>query len=378
MLIKRELQPLLEKSVLNREVVSILYGPRQAGKTTLLKELMKTRQKVWWVNGDDLGAQEIFSQARLEFLKEKVGDSQWVVIDEAQRIENIGLSLKLIHDHLPAKLVVSGSASFELASKINEPLTGRTETFWLYPLSLKEVELERVPEVTEAGWWGKILRFGLYPRIWRLVGEENKQRYLEEMVDKYLYHDLLSFEKVRKPKLVVDLLRLLAFQVGSEVSVNELASRLAISRQTVESYLDLLEKMFVLVRLGGFSRNLRREIYRSAKYYFVDVGLRNALVRDWRELGWRNDVGQLWENLMVMEIIKRYNNQAKRANFYFWRTYNGQEIDLVVEEGGKLKGYEFKWNERKKAKKPKLFLETYPSSKFAVINRKNWNMDLSF
>ncbi len=372
MLIKRELQPLLEKSLEDRSLVTVLYGPRQAGKTTLLKEVIRKKGDVWWVNGDDLGAQEIFSQPRLEFLREKIGAKKLVVIDEAQRVENIGLSLKLIQDNLAVKLVVSGSASFELASKINEPLTGRTETFWLYPLSLTEVKEKRLPEWSEGEWWGRVLRFGLYPRVWRLVGEERKIRYLEELVDKYLYHDLLSFERVRKPKLVVDLLRLLAFQVGSEVSVNELASRLAISRQTVEKYLDLLEKMFVVIRLGGLSRNLRREVYKSAKYYFVDVGFRNALIRDWRELELRNDLGQLWENLMVVEVLKRVKNRGERANFYFWRTYDGQEIDLVEERGGKLCGYEFKWNERKKVREPRLFLETYPESKWRVVNRENY------
>ena len=348
----------------------IIYGPRQAGKTTLIKLMLSDLgEKYEYFTGDDLYAQNVFSKNELESLK-RILKNEILVIDEAQRIENIGLSLKLIYDNLPIKIIASGSASFDLANKLSEPLTGRTKTFQLYPMAYAEVK-DQYDKISPETFLEEILRFGMYPKVHTLTGHREKEDYLYEYLNNYLYKDILVFEGVRKPKKVVDLLTLLALQIGKEVAISELAQNLALSQKSVQSYLDVLEKMFVIVNLRGFSRNLRKEISKTSKYYFIDVGLRNALIRNFNPLNLRSDAGDLFENWFVMEKIKAASIFDKPANFYFWRTYDQQEIDLIEERGGKLAGYEIKWKSAK-IKPPSDWLNTYKEAIFEVVDKDNY------
>jgi len=369
------IQRILEKKLIEaiekgRDAV-ILYGPRQAGKTTLIERVLESlKLKALVLSGDDVRVQEELSQHHLDFLKKKLGKSQLLVIDEAQRINNIGLTLKLLHDQLKVKLFVSGSSSFELANRLNEPMTGRTRTFTLYPLAYSEIKpllFEKPKEQLE-----EILRFGMYPRVWTLETEKEKEEYLRDLLNNYLYKDILIFEKIRKPKKVLDLLTLLALQIGSEVKISELATQLGISQQTVEIYLDALEKMFVIVNLRGFSRNLRSEIAKTSKYYFVDIGLRNALIGNFSQLKLRDDTSRLFENWFIIERLKLQFNKQLYANQYFWRTYEQNEIDLIEERSGKLFAYECKWQVKKKINAPALWKKTYLNSIFKTVNSENY------
>lgn len=354
-----------------RKVV-IIYGPRQAGKSTIINEIIsKTNRSHIVFLGDDVYAQKILSNNEIESLKRIVGNNDLIVIDEAQRIENIGLTLKLLIDNFSARILVSGSASFDLANKISEPLTGRNKIFWLYPLAVSELA-EKYRSVSPSLSLEEMLRFGMFPKIHTLTTENEKIDYLFEYVNSYLSKDILMFENIRKPKKVLDLLSLLALQIGKEVSIAELAQNLVMNQKTVQSYLDVLEKMFVIVNLRGFSRNLRKEIAKTSKYYFLDVGLRNALIRNFNKLDTRPDVGDLFENWFVVEKMKASQNTGKIANFYFWRTYDQQGIDLIEERDGKLMGYECKWNGDKKAKVPEIWLETYDNASFEVVNNENY------
>ncbi len=369
-MINREIGAKIKEAINGERKVIIIYGPRQAGKTTLIKHLLsEINQEFEYFTGDDLYAQNIFSKNELELLKKSI-KSDILVIDEAQKIENIGLSLKLIFDNLPVKIITSGSASFELADKLNESLTGRTKTFWLYPLAFSEIE-DRYRKMTAETALEEMLLYGMYPKVHELDSNQDKESYLYEYLNNYLYKDILSFAGVRKPKKVVDLLTLLALQIGGEVKISELAQNLSISQKAVENYLDVLEKMFVLVNLRGFSRNLRKEISKTSKYYFFDVGLRNALLRNFNPLNLRSDAGELFENWFIMEKIKAASIFEWPANFYFWRTYDQQEIDLIEERAGKLFGYEVKWR-KAKAKKPLDWLRTYDNSQYEVVNNENY------
>jgi hypothetical protein len=349
----------------------ILYGPRQAGKTTLVRQLLAGIPNALSFVGDDLYTQALLARHELEHLKRIVGSATTLFIDEAQRIENIGLTMKLLVDNLPVSIIASGSASFELADRLSEPLTGRARTFHLHPLSWEEVaEKYRMaaPELALE----EMLRFGMYPRVHTLGGDSEKEEYLYSYVNSYLYRDLLEFEQVKKPKKVVDLLVLLAHQIGQEVAVSELSNTLGLSQKTVENYLDILEKMFVLVNIRGFSRNLRKEVTKTSRYYFSDVGVRNALIRSFVRLEVRDDSGGLFENWFVMERIKQAGNRRSHKGFYFWRTYDQHEIDLVEDVGGRLTGFECKWSPKSKLKAPKDWLQSYPGAGFEVVTRANW------
>ena len=311
--------------------------------------------------------QSLLSQPDASLLKKQTGQAKLIVIDEAQKIENIGQSLKLIFDIFSPYIIASGSASFDLANKINEPLTGRTETFILYPFSVLEIPINP-PQISFVERLEEFLRFGLYPEVVLTDDEKEKIDYLNELINTYLYKDILSFEQIRKPKKVIDLLTLLALQIGNEVSILELANNLSLSKIIVEKYLDILEKMFVIINLRGFSRNLRKEISKTSKYYFVDLGLRNALLRNFNPLHLRNDVGVMFENFCVIERIKALANKRETANFYFWRTYDQKEIDLIEERRGKLFAYEFKWRKSKKITASATeFTSAYPNSEFRII-----------
>jgi hypothetical protein len=370
MIINRTIRKELEDAINNSDrKVIVLYGPRQAGKTTLIEMLLSEELNYKKYNGDDIFTQNIFSNNNLENLKRSIGEKDFLIIDEAQRINNIGLSLKLIIDNLPVKIIVSGSVSFDLASKVCEPLTGRTKTFWLYPLSLREVK-DKIPQMENDKIIEEILLYGMYPKVWNIKGKAEKEDYLFEYINNYLYRDILTISKIKKPKKVVDLLTLLALQIGSEVSISELAKNTNLTQATVENYLDILEKMFVIFNIRGFSRNLRKEISKTSKYYFFDMGVRNALIRNFNPLSLRNDTGEMFENWVISEKIKKSNNSRVFSNFYFWRTYDQQEIDLIEESKGKIIAYECKWKKNVK-KVPNDWRKTYPQSKFNLINKDN-------
>lgn len=374
MLFNRTIAKEVEKALISgKRQVIIIYGPKQSGKTTLINALISKMgsQKIQKYIGDDLYAQNIFSNHELSSLKRVIGNSKILIIDEAQRIENIGLTLKLLADNLPLAILTSGSASFDLANKINEPLTGRTKTFWLYPLSFQETAFNQSASSPQT-FLEEILRFGMYPKVHTLKDEQERQNYLYEYLNNYLYKDILSFGNIRKPKKVIDLLSLLALQIGQEVSVAELAQNLALSQKAVLNYLDILEKMFVLINLRGFSRNLRKEISKTSKYYFVDVGLRNALIRNFNPLRLRADADELFENWFVIERIKLSQNLNHPANFYFWRTWDQKEIDLIEERNGRLFGFECKWSAKKKTSAPKEWLATYNNAEFQVVHSQNF------
>jgi len=364
--IKKELESALKNT--DRKVI-ILYGPRQAGKTTLIEMLLHQDLSYKKYNGDDIFTQNIFSNNNLESLKREIGEKDLLIIDEAQRINNIGLSLKLIIDNLPIKVIVSGSASFDLADKVCEPLTGRTKTFWLYPLSLREVK-DKFPQMEKDKIIEEMLLYGMYPKIWNIEGKKEKEDYLFEYINSYLYRDILTISKIKKPKKIIDLLILLALQIGSEVSVSELAQNTNLTQSTVENYLDVLEKMFVIFNIRGFSRNLRKEISKTSKYYFFDLGVRNALIRNFNNLSLRSDADAMFENWVISEKIKKSNNNRDFSNFYFWRTYDQQEIDLIEESKGNIIAYECKWKKDTK-KIPNDWKKTYPQSQFNLINKDN-------
>lgn len=371
-MIKRKLEEQLKSAVMGERKVIIIYGPRQAGKTTLIKSVLQGMgENFEYFTGDDLRTQDAFSKNELESLKRMLRNNT-IVIDEAQKIKNIGVTLKLIFDNLPVKIIASGSASFDLANKLSEPLTGRTKTFLLYPLAYSEVS-DKYRRMSQDASLEEILRFGMYPKVHTLGSDREKEEYLYEYLNNYLYKDILTFENVRKPKKVVDLLILLALQLGKEVAISELAQNLSLSQKTVENYLDILEKMFVLVNIRGFSRNLRKEISKTSKYFFVDIGMRNALIRNFNPLNIRTDAGELFENWFIIEKIKAAGIFEKPANFYFWRTYDQQEIDLIEERGGKLIGYEVKWSPSKKISAPIDWTETYKGADFKLVTRENYS-----
>lgn len=349
----------------------IVYGPRQAGKTTLVRALLADMPDALSLPGDDLYIQTLLAKHELEHLKRVVGNASIVFIDEAQRIDNIGLTMKLLVDHLPIKVIASGSASFELADRLAEPLTGRARTFHLHPLSWQELAPKYRLTSPETALQD-MLRFGMYPRMHMLQSDREREEYAIDYINHYLYRDLLEFEQIKKPKKVVDLLVLLAHQIGREVAVSELATSLGLSQRTVESYLDVLEKMFVLINVRGFSRNLRKEVTKTSRYYFSDVGLRNALIRNFTALSLRGDVGELFENWFVMERIKRADNARESTGFYFWRTYDQKEIDLIEDRNGKLSAFECKWSPAARTKAPADWTAAYPEAHFTVATRDNW------
>ncbi len=373
MLIKRQAYNLLKQKLQENKVI-LLYGPRRVGKTTLLKELVKElekREKVKFVNGENLIIQKELSSQSIEKLKSFVGNAHLLIIDEAQKIPEIGLNLKLIIDSIPKiKIIASGSASFSLAQKVGEPLTGRKKTIHLYPLSVKELI-----NIKDKTYYQEIfethLIFGGYPEVFNLKSNEEKQEYLNELIDSYLFRDIFEIEQIKNSKKIKDLLTLLAFQIGKEVSLSELGNSLNLHSDTVARYLDLMEKSFIIVNIRGFSRNLRKEITKTSRYYFYDNGARNALINNFNPVNLRNDIGELWENYIIMERIKKQSYEQIFSNNYFWRTYDQKEIDWVEERQGKLFGYEIKWS-GKKPKEPKIWRETYPNAEFKIIDRENY------
>jgi hypothetical protein len=353
--------------------VLLIYGPRRVGKTTLLqKTLSETTLKYKLDSGDNIQTQQILGSQDFSKILEYVEGYELIAIDEAQNIPNIGMGLKIIVDQVPGiKVIATGSSSFELAGQVGEPLTGRKQTLVLYPLSQMELrQTYNRHELTQN--ISDYLIFGGYPEVLQVTSRIERISIISEITNSYLLKDLLVFERVKSSRILLDLLKLLAFQMGNEVSLNELATQLSIDVKTVQRYLDLLEKAFVIFRLNGFSRNLRKEVTSKAKYYFLDTGIRNAIIAQFNNLDQRNDVGQLWENFLMIERLKLRSYCNIPANPYFWRTYDQQEIDLVEEREGKLFGYEIKWSPNKVTTAPDLWKETYSNAEFRTINQQNY------
>lgn len=370
-MIRRIYEPL--DQFLKPNKVLLLYGPRRVGKTTLLKQtLANSELKYKLDSGDNIVTQQILNSRDFSQILNYVEGYELLAIDEAQNIPNIGIALKIIVDQIPGiKVIATGSSSFELAGQVGEPLTGRKRTLILYPISQAELlqshnRFELKQKIFD------YLIFGCYPEVLTVTSRSEKINTITEIANSYLLKDILAFERVKSSRTILDLLKLLAFQIGNEVSLNELATQLGVEIRTVQRYLDLLEKSFVIYRLNGFSRNLRKEITSKAKYYFLDNGIRNAIIAQFNQPDLRNDVGQLWENFIMMERIRHRAYSDKLANVYFWRTYDQKEVDLVEEREGKLFGYEIKWSASKKQSSPALWLETYDNAEYQVINPDNY------
>jgi len=353
--------------------VVVLYGPRRIGKTTLVKDILEDiKEEYLFLNGENNSVQKWLSSQELDVLKRYIGNYKFVIIDEAQKIDKIGLNLKIIVDHIDdIKILATGSSSFELANQVGEPLVGRKWQFTLYPIAQLELQKEENLSETENNLDLRLI-YGVYPDVVTATSNENRKDVLNDIVDSYLYRDLLEFDEIKKSQKIIDILKNLAFQIGKEVSLQELASAVSLNLRTVEKYLDLLEKTFVIKRVYGFSRNLRKEITKMSRFYFFDNGVRNAIIQNFNTIDLRNDVGELWENYIFMERLKRNEYKKIGANIYFWRTYDQKEIDLIEEREGKLFGYEFKYNEKKKTNAPVGWLDTYSNAEFRVINRNNY------
>lgn len=359
------------KSIAIQKAV-IIYGPRRCGKTTLLNKLVaKAEEGYLFANGEDISVQEYLESQSIEKLKSFLGKKKMLIIDEAQKIKNIGLNIKLILDNIPkVKVIASGSSSFDLAKQVGEPLTGRKITLKMYPLA--QLELSNIQSRVQIdACLEERLIYGSYPEVILNKNNIKNVTYLREIVNSYLYKDILELERIRHSDKITRLLQLLAFQIGKEVSYNELSTKLGMSKNTIERYLDLLEKSFVVFKLRGFSRNLRKEITKNPRFYFYDTGIRNALINNFNPLTMRDDLGMLWENYIIIERLKKQEYLNINSNNYFWRTYNQKEIDLVEERKGKLFGYEIKW-QNKKGKTPKEWEEAYKNSSYQLINKENY------
>lgn len=357
-------------SKMNSGKAIILLGPRQTGKTTLLGKIARQVGEFLLLDCDDPVVRSQLENANTEEIKQIVGKYKLIFIDEAQRIKNIGLTLKIITDKLKdIRLLVSGSSSIDLSSEISEPLTGRKWEYFLFPVSWSEL-YNHFGHLTSLQQLETRLVFGMYPEVINNPGSEIE--ILRQLSGSYLYKDVLTFQGIRKPELLEKLLRALAFQIGSEVSYNELASLLQVDKKTISNYIDLLEKAFIVFRLQPFGRNLRSEINTSRKIYFYDTGIRNAVVANFNSLNLRNDTGALWENFLMSERMKNNHYKGIWANSFFWRTTQQQEIDYIEELDGKLFAYEFKWKPAKNSRFPKTFINAYPGASTKFVSNENF------
>lgn len=369
-MIHRELQLVINQKLFKGKVI-VLTGPRQTGKTTLLKQIIKIQQApALLLNCDEPEVRTLLSNVNIQALRTLTSNYKIIVVDEAQRVKNIGLTLKLIADSFPhIQLLATGSSSLELADEINEPLTGRKFAYNLYPFSVKELTTATNRLVEKQSLETRLI-YGTYPDVINFP-EEAKERLLN-LSDSYLYKDILALSNVRKPVHLEKLLVALSLQIGSEVSYHELAQTTGTTAETVEHYIDLLEKCFVVFRRHAFSRNYRNEIKKSKKIYFYDNGIRNAIIQNFSPLNLRQDTGFLWENYFVSERMKANHYRRYFTKNYFWRTFQQQEIDLIEETDGKLMAFELKWNEKRNPKIPTSFAETYPHHEFHIVNRENY------
>lgn len=369
--IKRDLEDTIRRN-LNRGKIIILYGPRRAGKTTLIKHLFSDTKTYLYLNCREKRIQQQVIPDSLA-LKSIIGDSKNIVFDEAQYLEEPGEVFTVAIDTFPdINIIASGSSSFELSGKVQEPSTGRNLPFYLFPLSYNEIA-RHFPATDMNFYIEQILRFGSYPEVFHYLTIDEKIRYLQTLTDDYLYKDILDFERVKQSKKLRELLVVLSLQIGQEVSYYELSTILSLDRKTVEHFINLLEQTYVLFRLYGFSRNLRSEINRKVKVYFYDLGVRNALINNFNTLNLRSDSGGLFENYFISEMIKQNINRAYKSNFYFWRTYDQKEIDLIEEKEGKLFGYECKYSKKKVISKATLskFQKAYPGSTITTVSPHN-------
>jgi predicted AAA+ superfamily ATPase len=346
----------------------VLIGPRQVGKSTLIREILK-QQEYLFLDGDDFKVQQQLIEPNTNYLKRLIGDKKIVFIDEAQRIKNIGITSKIIIDQFKeVQLILSGSSAFELNNEINEPLTGRKWEYNLYPISFQELEqtigFSEVSKQLE-----QRIIYGMYPDALNYIGKEKEV--LENLINSYLYKDILMLSGIKKADVLQKLTQALALQIGNEVSYNELSQLIGVNKETISSYIDLLEKAYVLFRVNPFSRNLRNEIKTNRKIYFYDTGLRNALISNFNQLELRQDKGALWENFLISERLKHLKYHKLYTKTYFWRTAQQQEIDWIEEIDGKITAYEFKWKSKKKVKFPQKFIEAY-QAKVKVIDTDNY------
>jgi predicted AAA+ superfamily ATPase len=367
------IERILEKQILakiNTNKAIIILGSRQVGKTTLLKSLFENSSETIWLNADEPDIQAIFANISSKRFEAIIGNKKMIIIDEAQRIPDIGLKMKLITDQLPSiQLIATGSSAFELSNKLNEPLTGRKWEFKMYPISFQEM-------VNHHGLLNEIrllphrLVYGFYPDVVNHQG--NEKEILKQLSDSYLYKDLLMMDQIKKPSALVKFLQALALQIGSQVSYQELAQICGLDGKTIEKYMMLLEQSYIIFRLASFSRNQRNELKKSRKVYFLDNGIRNALIANFEHIENRTDIGALWENYLVSERIKYLAYHQKWVNNWYWRTTEQQEIDYVEEENGQLSAFEFKWNPKTKGSVPISFRKTYPAATINWIHRENF------
>ena len=357
------------QDVLHKDKAIILLGARQTGKTTLLKHLFDNKDNTLWLNGDEADVNNLFAHATATSLRAVIGNYTTVIIDEAQRIENIGLKLKLITDQIPnVQLIATGSSAFDLSNRINESLTGRKWEFQLFPLSFAEM-VQHHGLLEEKRLLRHRLLFGYYPDV--VVNQGNEQRILRLLSDSYLYKDILQWEGILKPDRLLILLKALAFQIGSQVSYNELSQICNLDSKTVEKYVLLLEKTFIIFRLGSLARNLRNELKFSRKIYFCDNGIRNSLISNFSQIDMRDDKGALWENFLVSERMKKLHYSEIWANSYYWRTKDQQEIDYIEEKDGVISAFEFKWNIKKQPKLNTTFQTAYHVNDLQIISPDN-------
>ncbi len=371
-LINRTIKGNIIKNLKPNKVI-ILAGARRVGKTILIKQIVEyLNEPCLLLNGEDMNISETLSRRTVQNYKNLLGDRRYLIIDEAQKIKNIGLAVKLMIDEIPGlKILLSGSSAFDLTNTLGEPLTGRKITFHLFPISESELsETEELIQKTDN--LRERLVFGNYPELLHCGNKSEKTEYLQEIVNSYLLKDILTFDGIKNSDKLFNLLKLIAYQTGSLVSHQELGRQLGIGKNTIERYLDLLSKVFIIHKVGGFSKNLRKEIVKNSKWYFYDNGIRNTLIANLNPLELRNDIGLLWENYMVSERLKFQSYERMLVNNYFWRTYDRQEIDWVEEREGIEYAYEFKWNPQK-IKVPVAWKKAYPNSKFSTITSENYS-----
>lgn len=368
-MINRYLQQIIEQRLYKKKAI-LLFGARQTGKSTLAEAVLQSSGKEYLImNGDDADVRDLFSQVTATKLRGIFGNHQLVLIDEAQRIPQIGLAIKIIIDQLKdVQVIATGSSSFELSGQVNEPLTGRKYEYMLYPLSFGEM-VNHHGLLEEKRMIQHRMIYGYYPEIVSSPGEERER--LKLLAGSYLYKDLLMLENIKKPVLLEKILRALALQLGQEVNYTELGQLTGTDRKTIEKYIDLLEKAFVIFQVPAFAKNVRNEIKKGRKIYFYDCGIRNAVIGNFTSLDSRPDTGALWENFIIAERLKYLRNVGNDSRLYFWRTTQQQEIDLVEDDNGKLTAVEFKWNKNSKARIPLTFRENYPGAEMKVVTPEN-------
>ena len=367
-MITRSIEQRIRKQLFGGQAI-VIMGARRVGKTTLFRQLLESEDNVLWMSGDEPDVRGLFENITSTRLKAIIGNARLVVIDEAQRITDIGIKLKLITDQMPeVQLLASGSSSFDLANKINEPLTGRKWEYKLFPLSFAELVGE-TNLLEEKRMIPHRMVYGSYPDVVTHQGDEIA--ILRELTQSYLYKDILEFDKIHKPDKLAKLLQALAYQIGSEVSFNELAQLCGLDAKTIANYVTMLEQAYIIFRLGSFSRNLRNELKSSRKIFFYDNGIRNAIIGNFSQVENRDDVGALFENYVIAECVKRKEYTGDYANSWFWRNTNRQEIDYIEEKDGQLNAFELKWNPKRKCSAPLSFRNAYPNASFTVIHHDN-------